>query len=245
MEPEVHIALGTERRKKLLNLADPEIRRLSTEIKDSISPAVKPDVDLDKLTETLLFSALLYASRDKLSGLSNKERLRVEVEAAMAVSRQLNVPLSVFGMDVRGFKEINDRLGHSEGDKVIEAVGIGMRDSTRSTDITISQVEEDVVPDTEPNIEVARDGGDEFAAVILGLSLKDTPVVKNRMQTTIAKAVRTRVSKFEETIGHPFEITIGVAQYNPSIHRTAEDLIKAADDNLTEIRNQMGQTRRS
>lgn len=105
---EVTEKLARERRAKLVNLKDPEIVEHWTRVKAILAPIIKPDVDLDITTENIVLQTLLYSSMDKLSGLSNKERFRVEVEAAMAVSRKLGIPLTVLGMDTRGFKKIND-----------------------------------------------------------------------------------------------------------------------------------------
>lgn len=240
MDKEVCEALEGERRKGLLNADDPEILRLREGIKTSLLPAIKPGIDIDKLTESILIAALLYASRDKLSGLSNKGRLRVEINAAMAVAGRLRIPLSVLYMDGRHFKEINDKLGHNVGDEVIEAVGEGIQASTRSTDITLRQVNDD----SQPNIEVARDGGDEFAAVLLGADSNNARIVADRIQLKTTDTIDRRVPQFQQIIGHPFELTIGIAVYNPAIHKSAQDLIKAADVQVTAIRQQMGQPRR-
>lgn len=245
MQPEVHQALAHERRNHLFDLNDPDIKTLWNQTREYIEPSVKPDVDIDRLTETLVISALMFASRDKLSGLSNKERFRVEVEAAMAVAERLNISLTVFGMDVIGFKEINDELGHPLGDEVIKGIGKGLEESTRCTDITISQIKDESPTDDEPNIEVARDGGDEFGAVLLGANFEKAQIIKRRIQAKVPEAVNNRVPQLQQVLGHPLEITIGMAQYDPNTHHSAKDLIKTADDNLTQIRHQNGQPRRS
>lgn len=244
MDQEVRQALAQERRAGLLDATDPEILRLREEIRTNLLPAVNSAVNIAKLTESILLAALLYASRDKLSGLSNKNRLRVEVNAAMTVARRLNIPLSVLYMDARHFKEINGKLGHDAGDQVIQAIGEGIQTSTRSTDITLKQVNDDR-SDNEPNIEAARDGGDEFAAVLLGATSNGARIVADRIQVQTSEIVNERIPEFQQIIGHPLELTIGMVTYNPAVHMSANDLIKAADANLTALRQQMGQSRRS
>lgn len=246
MNPEATETLAKERRNQMLNLKNPRVKELYYSIRNSIEPELKPGADLDQLTENILIHTLQFAYTDQLSGLSNRERLKIEVEAAMVVARKLNLPLSVLYMDGRGFKEINDTLGHFAGDLVIEAVGEAMQASIkRSTDITIFPNQEETEIDDEPNIEVARDHGDEFAAVLLGTDLVGANVVAKRMQSEITKNVGLKNPELQQTIGHPFDITVGIAQYDPTIHQTSKELIKAADANLTAIRNQMGQSRRS
>ncbi len=244
MESEVRGALNTERRTLLFNLEDPGINKLYACFIETISPHVKSGTDVGKLAEPLLLSALLYASKDKLSGLSSKERFKVETEAAMTVAKKLNIPLVLIMMDGRGFEEVNDTIGHLKGDEVIAAIGDALQKSTRSTDATISQVKDGTKPKDSTNIEVVRNGGDEFAAVLLGTDEKDADAVIRRMQDKIAKTVNEKVPELKQILGHSFEMTFGLAQYDPSIHKTAQDLIKAADDNLTEVRQQAGQPRR-
>lgn len=243
MDPEVHRQLAEERRTRFLNLDKPEVRELWEGIRSTLEPLIKPDVDLDKAAEYLLIKSLMFASKDPLSGVANKAGIRNEVEVALTVANKLGLAVSVLYMDGRGFKEINDTLGHATGDLVIEAIGKGMRTSARrSTDITIHSTEED---DNEPNIEVGREGGDEFMVVLLGTDIVGTQVVAERMSVNITETVNEALPQLQQDLGHPFEITIGIAQYDPNIHHSGADLIKAADANLTAIRQQMEQPRRS
>lgn len=78
------------------------------------------------------------ADRDALTGLLNRRGLaRREVEGA-----------AVLFIDLDGFKEVNDRLGHSAGDEVLTAVASRLGHQLRSGDL------------------VARIGGDEFVVVV-------------------------------------------------------------------------------
>jgi diguanylate cyclase (GGDEF)-like protein len=58
-------------------------------------------------------------------------------------ARRTGKPLSVAYIDIDGFKEINDRMGHHEGDRVLREVSSILR-TTRDTDLA------------------CRSGGDEF-----------------------------------------------------------------------------------
>lgn len=92
------------------------------------------------------------AATDVLTGLANRRAFfdRLEEEAARA--RRSGRPLTLALVDLDGFKEVNDALGHAAGDRVLVEVAALLKDSTRSTDFA------------------ARLGGDEFV-----LLLPDTP----------------------------------------------------------------------
>lgn len=240
----VESELARERRARLLNLNNPEIKKLWTNIRDTIEPALKPGINLDQVTENLLLHSLVYASKDQLSGLSNKARIRVEVEAAMAVADRLNLPVSVIFMDGKSFKKINDTLGHEAGDQVIEAIGQAFDKSVqRSTDITLLP-EEEMMSDDGPSIEVGREGGDEFVAILLGTDEKGALVVAGRMSKQMASVVNYRLPHFQQAIGRPFDVSIGIAQYDPNIDKTGAGLIKRADADLTRRREELGESRR-
>jgi PleD family two-component response regulator len=89
---------------------------------------------------------------DSLTDLPNRTLFQNRLEMAVANALRTGNPLSVLIMDLDGFKEINDTMGHLMGDAVLREIGrrllIGLRDS-----------------DT-----VARLGGDEFAVMLPGVS---------------------------------------------------------------------------
>lgn len=245
VDPRTEHELAIERRVKLLNLNNPSVFELWTNLKDTIEPVLKPGTDINQVTENLLILSLMHAYKDQLSGLPNKARIRIEVEAAMAVADRLDLPVSVIFMDGKGFKEVNDRLGHNVGDQVIEAIGQTFDKSVqRSTDITLLP-EEEMISDDEPSIEVGREGGDEFVAILVGADEKGALVVAGRMSKRMADAVNQRVPNFQEDVGRPFDVSVGIARYNPNIDKSGVDLIKRADADLTRRRQELGESRRS
>lgn len=88
------------------------------------------------------------ATHDPLTGLYNRRyfdaTLRDHVEAAYRYGRDLSLVL----FDIDGFKGINDRLGHPEGDRILVRFAGLLRSSSRKADI------------------VCRCGGDEFAVIM-------------------------------------------------------------------------------
>ncbi|WP_160009110.1 EAL domain-containing protein [Rhizobium sp. 18055] len=85
------------------------------------------------------------AHRDRLSGLLNRDGLRVSVDALVATAKQTHHNVLLLYLDLDGFKEVNDSYGHGTGDQLIRAVAAGLRV---------------LIPD---GAVLARIGGDEFA----------------------------------------------------------------------------------
>jgi diguanylate cyclase len=88
------------------------------------------------------------ASHDPLTGLSNRHRLRCELQYAIAHAEQTGDGLAVLYIDLDGFKEVNDRGGHDAGDHLLCEVAQRLQQGLRQGDL------------------VARVGGDEFVALL-------------------------------------------------------------------------------
>jgi diguanylate cyclase (GGDEF)-like protein/PAS domain S-box-containing protein len=97
-------------------------------------------------TEALQFRAL----HDALTGLPNRTFLRERLEEAIRAGERELKPCALLLMDLDGFKEVNDNLGHEAGDHVLQQVSARMRAVLRKADT------------------IARYGGDEFAVVPWG-----------------------------------------------------------------------------
>ncbi|THC41894.1 GGDEF domain-containing protein [Massilia sp. Mn16-1_5] len=88
------------------------------------------------------------AQFDTLTGLPNRHRLGVCLEAAIVDAAAGRRRAGVMFIDLDRFKSVNDMLGHSAGDELLVQAGARLRDCVRSGDV------------------VARLGGDEFAVVL-------------------------------------------------------------------------------
>lgn len=88
--------------------------------------------------------AFALSETDDLTKLPNRRAVRAWLAEGLAVNR----PLSLMLLDLDGFKEINDSLGHRAGDTVLTLVAVRMREAV------------------EQNVKVARLGGDEFAIIL-------------------------------------------------------------------------------
>lgn len=88
------------------------------------------------------------AMSDPLTGLPNKRLLLDRLEHAIAQRGRREGSVAVLFIDLDGFKEVNDTMGHAAGDAVLQAVAARLRTSARHADT------------------IARLGGDEFVMLL-------------------------------------------------------------------------------
>jgi diguanylate cyclase (GGDEF)-like protein len=141
------------------------------------------------------------ATHDSLTGLANRAYLRDRVDELL---RQPGLEVGVLVVDLNGFKRINDASGHGAGDEVLRVVAQRMRRHIREGDV------------------LARMGGDEFIAVLVGREL--------------AEAVRETAERLREVAARPIETPDGVhfvtASVGAAIGKAGDDfgkLVAAAD----------------
>ena len=121
---------------------------------------VKDQLSAEMLSRTIRYSLerkrleqrLIYlADHDPLTGVLNRRRFEEAVDrAASRARRGRSSALMLF--DVDGFKQVNDTLGHSAGDEVLSGLAHCIQQQLRAEDV------------------LARVGGDEFAALLEGLT---------------------------------------------------------------------------
>ena len=154
------------------------------------------------------------AFHDPLTGLQNRKLFLDHLTLAIIQARRDREKLAVFFIDLDRFKVINDSLGHSAGDRVLQAAAAAIKGLMREGDV------------------VARMGGDEF--VIL------TPAIHGVADAVhIAQKVKDALRAPLQIEGREIFITgsMGVAMY-PDDGDNAETLLKNADTAMYRAKSQ-------
>jgi diguanylate cyclase (GGDEF)-like protein/putative nucleotidyltransferase with HDIG domain len=144
------------------------------------------------------------ATTDYLTGLPNTRSLFVHLDRELARCKRTNTPLAVMVCDLDGFKQINDRFGHLEGNKVLRLFADFTKAVCREYDY------------------VARMGGDEFVIVAPGMTPQAAEDKAAHLLSLAREAGR-------QVCGHDFlSLSIGCAFY-PDAGSDAEQLLAEAD----------------
>jgi diguanylate cyclase (GGDEF)-like protein len=187
--------LGVFSRDRDARFGEEDLRRLE-ELAARVGPAIE--------NARRFRAARQQADLDSLTGLHNRryfhETLAREVDRADRYQRRLSLVI----VDVDGFKEINDRIGHLAGDSVLAEIADRIRQVVRSADIP------------------CRVGGDEFAVILPEVEVGQAQQLVGRIQRAvssqpIARAGRVRVSA-------------GVADLQPN--DTPTSLFERGDESL-------------
>src|SRR5271165_203051 len=147
------------------------------------------------------------ATTDYLTGLPNARSLFVHLDAELSRSKRAENPLAVLVCDLDGFKQINDRFGHLEGNRLLQMVANAFKEHCREYDY------------------VARMGGDEFVLVIPGLS-------GDKLDERIAQLENAVRQAGQAVCGEPIvSLSVGAAVY-PGDGADAESLLSEADHRM-------------
>lgn len=173
--------------------------------------AISSDVTEDRETLRLLEEA---AGLDALTGLLNRHRMQ---EILTKADRAENLPLAVVVGDLNNLKNVNDRLGHQQGDVMLRVAA------------------ETLVTAAPPSASVARMGGDEFMLVV--------PRFSQEQADRLVREIRARLVRQQGN--RPFEVALalgaavkeGATQpLDEAIHRA--DQAMYADKSMWHERNE-------
>jgi diguanylate cyclase (GGDEF)-like protein/PAS domain S-box-containing protein len=148
------------------------------------------------------------ADIDALSGLNNRRHFMELGQKELMRAKRYNQPFSILMMDIDHFKATNDTYGHAAGDKVIENIGLLMRDNFRITDI------------------LGRIGGEEFAVILANTSLEEGA----KKAESFRKNIASNVMKYNQ-MDISVTISLGVAAFDNNA-KNLEEILKIADEAL-------------
>ncbi len=165
-------------------------------------------------------AALSYqVHHDALTGLANRTRLHDFARQAMADRREM----AVLALDLDGFKQVNDTLGHAAGDELLKVVAARLLAQARDDDI------------------VARLGGDEFVIVLSGADAGVAAEVARRCMDAVAQPIQlmgetvyvgTSIG-FATTVGDGMVGVPGTASFG---RRDFDGVLRAADAHMYTVK---------
>jgi diguanylate cyclase (GGDEF)-like protein len=129
--------------------------------------------------------AIARAGTDPLTGTRSRAALRPALDAA---GSDPAAPAVLLYLDLDHFKQVNDRHGHAAGDRCLQRFAQRCRDQLRGVDV------------------LARQGGEEFIALLPGSTLADGLLVAERIRAAVAADTRA---------GPSTTVSIGAAQRLP------------------------------
>jgi diguanylate cyclase (GGDEF)-like protein/PAS domain S-box-containing protein len=157
------------------------------------------------VARSLLFEMSHLAQHDSLTDLPNRLLLTDRLTQAIALARRNDHRLAVLFLDLDGFKNINDSLGHVIGDRLLQSVAVSLSACVRKSDT------------------VSRQGGDEFVILLPEVTREEDAAVS-------AAKIISELKKPYSIGGHSLRVaaSIGISTY-PENGEDAETLIKNAD----------------
>lgn len=150
------------------------------------------------------------ANFDELTDLPNRRLLLDRLERSFKTSSRYNSFGALLFLDLDNFKHLNDSLGHSIGDKLLQKVAKRLVEHVRSSDT------------------VARLGGDEFVVILTELDQDEQ--LASTQAFNIAEKIREEIGRTYNLEGHDYHFTpsIGIALY-PADNKSADDILRHAD----------------
>jgi diguanylate cyclase (GGDEF)-like protein len=154
--------------------------------------------------------AMRIAESDALTGIGNYRRFWRALESEAARSRRHDQPFSLIVLDLDGFKEINDELGHQAGDEALRRVARALEGQLRAEDV------------------LCRQGGDEFAVIAVAAESDESHELASRLVDAVAEAAGGGLSK-------PLSASAGWATFGAP-ETSAEGLLARADQALRDAK---------
>lgn len=153
------------------------------------------------------------ANYDHLTGLPNRSLFRERIEHETRHAARTGLPMALLFLDLDGFKDVNDRLGHEAGDQLLQEVAHRISACVRDTDT------------------VARLGGDEFTVVLTEVTQPD------KVDALCAKMLSELDKPFMLEAGEArISASIGIAMY-PDDGATPDELLRQADAAMYAAKN--------
>lgn len=159
--------------------------------------------------------SLSLATSDDLTGLTNRRGFDAIAAHTIAMCRRVAEPATLLYFDLDDFKDVNDRMGHAAGDRVLRSFARQLQATFRDSDV------------------VARVGGDEFCVLLTSATTED-----------VARPLSLLEGRLKTREGEPLvDFSVGVAPYDPARHGSVQALVEEADGKMYEQKRARGRGR--
>jgi diguanylate cyclase (GGDEF)-like protein/PAS domain S-box-containing protein len=147
---------------------------------------------------------LFMAYHDQLTNLPNRHKFNTDLQKLVTNSKENNLNFSVLYIDLDGFKEVNDLIGHRNGDSLLKEIASRLLRSAQF------------------NSRIYRIGGDEFMVIIPNSNIELAKTAANQIINTISVPIKLLDQDFIVTP------SIGISQF-PLHGQDIDTLIQKAD----------------
>lgn len=171
----------------------------------TVSRTIRNALERHGLKEAL--KALTFT--DELTSLYNRRGFLTLSKQQLELAKREKKELCLFLIDLDHLKDTNDNYGHKMGDLALIATAYCLKKTFRTSDI------------------IARIGGDEFAVLAIGTSVKETEYIAHHLQ----EIIELYNLEFRD-LPTPLSLSWGKAHYHPHDQILIEDLIEKADQEL-------------
>lgn len=148
------------------------------------------------------------ARMDYLTGIANSRAFYELANIEIDRSERFNRPFTIAYIDVDNFKQVNDTLGHSQGDVLLKSIAKTIQDNTRSIDIP------------------SRLGGDEFAVLFPETNETNARAALSKVQLSLLEIVKKN--------NWPVTFSIGAVTFYESC--VLDELIKEVDNLMYSVK---------
>ncbi|GEA60046.1 diguanylate cyclase domain-containing protein [Vibrio comitans] len=135
------------------------------------------------------------AHTDELTGAYNRTTLYTDIEEAITYSKLENKVVALCFLDMDGFKDINDQLGHEYGDILLQTVAQRLKETVRSSD------------------RIYRYGGDEFVVLLPNVRFQEDV---SQIVSNLVESIRKPITHKGKHIDIRFSIGVSVAPVDTS-----------------------------
>jgi len=147
---------------------------------------------------------------DSLTGCYNRRYGLELLDRQLNLSHRSKSPLLLAFLDINDFEAINDNFGHNEGDKVLKEIVDLFKSTLREVDI------------------ICRTGGDEFLLIFPDSSLKEVPLIRDRLNEKLSSLNTQREKDYQ------IHFSMGFSEYLPEKPKTSDELMHVADQRMYE-----------